>query len=239
MRSLLFDFGGTLDGPLHWLDRFLKHYQACGLAIARKELEPAFDAATRTAYRQSARMQHYTLLDLVTHLVTYQLDFLVNNDRQYEGFASNTRGELAACISDRFVGESRIDLERNLNLLRPLAQQFTIGIVSNFYGNLSVVLADAGFEHAVTAVADSGRLGVYKPDLEIYRQALAMMSNSASETLMIGDSLTKDCRPARKLGMKTVWFRPEPHLDANDSGGAADFVISSLDELPDLLCRIH
>jgi FMN phosphatase YigB (HAD superfamily) len=46
---------------------------------------------------------------------------------------------------------------------------------------------------------------------------------------MIGDSLGKDCAPARKLGMRTVWLRTEQR-DGEDSV-AADVTIRSIDEV--------
>jgi FMN phosphatase YigB (HAD superfamily) len=46
---------------------------------------------------------------------------------------------------------------------------------------------------------------------------------------MIGDSLAKDCAPARKLGMRTVWLRTGPR--GADDAGAADTTIQSIDEV--------
>ncbi len=238
MRSLLFDFGGTLDWPLHWLDRFINHYQACGLTITRAELDPAFDAATQAAYRQSTNLQNYGLHDLVRHLVRLQIDFLLKSKHVWDSPVLVESDELAKLISDSFVRESQLGLSRSHKLLNSLAQHFTIGIVSNFYGNLSFVLAEAGFGHVIKAVADSGCLGIYKPDLQIYRAALAMLAAEASDTIMIGDSLIKDCFPARQLGMKTVWLRHSCTPDETNWRERANFTISTLDELVELLCRI-
>jgi hypothetical protein len=40
ITALLFDFGGTLDGPAHWLDRFLASYRNAGIDISRADLDP-------------------------------------------------------------------------------------------------------------------------------------------------------------------------------------------------------
>lgn len=238
MRSLLFDFGGTLDWPLHWLDRFVNHYQACGVSIARADLDPAFDAATQAAYRQSANLQNYGLCDLIRHLVRLQLDFLSKSEHRWDPPVSAEPHKVVERISDSFVQESQLGLSRSRKLLNSLAQHFTIGIVSNFYGNLSFVLVEAGFSHSIKAVTDSGCLGIYKPDLRIYRAALAMLAAEASDTIMVGDSLAKDCFPARQLGMKAVWLRHSRVPDETDWKESANFTISALDELPELLCRI-
>jgi putative hydrolase of the HAD superfamily len=88
-----------------------------------------------------------------------------------------------------------------------------------------------------SAIADSGQMGIYKPDLRIYEAAIAAMKVGARETLMIGDSLDKDCAPARRLGMQTVWLR---HREAKPPEGPlpADFTITALDGLEDVICRI-
>ena len=46
---------------------------------------------------------------------------------------------------------------------------------------------------------------------------------------MIGDSLAKDCAPAHKLGMRTVWLRTSPQ--SGEDSGAADVTIRSIDEV--------
>jgi len=46
---------------------------------------------------------------------------------------------------------------------------------------------------------------------------------------MIGDSLAKDCAPAHKLGMRTVWLRTESGRD--EDSVAADVTIRSIDEV--------
>jgi FMN phosphatase YigB (HAD superfamily) len=53
---------------------------------------------------------------------------------------------------------------------------------------------------------------------------------------MIGDSLEKDCAPARALGLKAVWYRPASgDANANAHGSAsADYVVADLEELVEL-----
>ena len=62
ISALFFDFGGTLDGPLHWLDRFLVQYRAAGANLSREQLDRAFEHATkagcaRTSGRVSDRIE--------------------------------------------------------------------------------------------------------------------------------------------------------------------------------------
>jgi hypothetical protein len=76
MRTILFDFGATLDYPRHWLDRFFVHYRAAGIGLTREQLDPGFDHATRIAYRSSKMLSTYGLTELVDYLVRLQIEFL-------------------------------------------------------------------------------------------------------------------------------------------------------------------
>jgi putative hydrolase of the HAD superfamily len=243
MRAVLFDFGGTLDSPRHWLDRFLTHYNDAGLAVTRAELDPAFDTATRIAYRSSDALGNHSLQELIPFLVNLQLEHLCDEctdvSRMVKQLAAGSfKREITHRISEAFIEESMDGLARSRTVLSSLKSRFAIGVVSNFYGNLERILRDAGFAPIVGALADSGRLGIYKPDVRIYRAALAMLAVSAAETIMVGDSLERDCAPARGLGMRTVWLR---HLEApREPAGRihADFTIDGLEELDELICRM-
>ncbi len=195
MRAILFDFGGTLDGPSHWLDRFLANYCASGLSLSRDELDSAYTYATRRAYDDSERLREYGLARLVQYLVGAQFDWLL------EKGPLEVRGVLGS-----------------------------LGVVSNFYGNLDHVLAEARIAELLGAVADSTRLGFFKPDVRIFKEALRQLAVAPGDAVMVGDSLDKDCAPARSLGLKTIWVR-DPGAQARGDEAMADYRISTLDEL--------
>lgn len=239
MRALLFDFGGTLDYPRHWLDRFLAHYREAGIAIERAELDPAFDAATRTAYRAGIRLRECGMAELVAYLVGLQFDHLrahgpsgIRGALSHEAHDKHGLG-MGGRITRAFVAESREGLAYSRRVLAELAPRFRLGLVSNFYGNLDRIVVESELSRYISAITDSGRLGVYKPDPAIFAAALDQIGSRPDETAVIGDSLGKDCAPARRLGMRTVWLRHREfaHLSCD---GLADFTIDSLAELKDL-----
>ena len=111
IRALLFDFGGTLDYPRHWLDRFLRHYHEAGFQLTRDELDGAFDAATRTAYRSGSLLRRERLAELLDYLIDLQLAFLRDhhviantNLNLADDSARNRAREQIGCA---FVAESR------------------------------------------------------------------------------------------------------------------------------------
>lgn len=104
-----------------------------------------------------------------------------------------------------------------------------MGIVSNFYGNLDRILEEAKLDRYFAAVADSSRVGIFKPEPGIFETALKKIQCAPESAAMIGDSLAKDCAPARKLGMRTVWLRTA--AQSGDDASAADITIRSIDEV--------
>lgn len=237
MRAILFDFGGTLDSPRHWLDRFVDHYRHAGLVLSRATLDPAFDEATRIAYRATASLRVYGLSDLVRYLVHQQFLFLADYavpeavELSTQLLSERHRRELVERISTSFVEETTTGLAQSRTILTQISRKYTLGVVSNFYGNLQRVLEEAGFDDVIRVIADSGHLGIYKPDLGIYRTALAMLDLAPSEVAMVGDSLEKDCAPARQLGLTTVWLRHPGMTPTASAKRHADFTIAALEEL--------
>ena len=240
MRAILFDFGGTLDCPRHWLDRFVAHYQAAGIDIERAELEGAFSTATQKAYACGTRLWDYSLSQLIRFLIDLQFAHLSGRDAAAQRrllaavSAGKSINELKTQIRDSFVAESAVGFGVSRRLLASLAQHLKIGVVSNFYGNLDRVIGEAGFAHSIRTIADSGRLGFYKPDPRILAASLAQLRVHPQDAVMVGDSISKDCEPARQMGMATVWLQ---HREFNRRELApsdpADFTIHSLEELKD------
>ncbi|MBV8774050.1 MAG: HAD family hydrolase [Deltaproteobacteria bacterium] len=236
MRAILFDFGGTLDFPRHWLDRFLAHYRAAGILISREELEPAFDAATKYAYSAGSTVREFGLTALIQYLLEHQFVNLrkrgllpaPNSITANSGTTGSL--ELMTQIRDAFVAESSNGLAVSRPLLMSLAPRFRLGVVSNFYGNLTRILAEADLSHAVHAVADSGTIGFYKPDTRLFTAALTKLGMRPEETVMVGDSIAKDCVPAHAMGMRTVWLRHSENAGQVHSD-AVDFTLNRLQGL--------
>jgi len=234
ITALLFDFGGTLDGPAHWLDRFLMSYRAAGIEITRAELDPAFAHATRIGYGATRVVARFGLTDLVRFLVGHQFEYLRKSGpialrTKLDEAGSAGRHRLVEAVTNSFVRETAAGLAHSREVVGALKRRFKLGIVSNFYGNLDKILAEAKLDRFFAAVADSSRVGIFKPDAGIFEAALKKIQCAPESAAMIGDSLGKDCAPAHELGMRTVWLRTasQPAYDT----AAADFTIRSIDEV--------
>lgn len=242
LRAILFDFGGTLDLRSHWLDRFLECYRATGLDLKREELDPAFSHATRVGYSAGSSIESFGLAELAEFLIENQVEYLrANGPYRIKGALADRRGNesLERRVRERFVKKTSEGLRRSRLVLETLRSRFKLGIVSNWYGNLEAVLAEAGMRSLVDVAVDSTRVGFFKPDPRIFQAALSALAVTADETAMVGDSVAKDCLPAHRLGMRTVLLRADVDQsdtpDAPDATGERDYVpdytIGSLDEI--------
>jgi len=220
-RAILLDYGGTLDGDArHWFDHFLELYARVGHPLPAARLKPAFYAADE-ALGADADVRAYGLVRMVERHVRLQLAALEIADPAVE------RRLIAA-----FVGDTRAAWERNRPLLARLAGAFTLGVVSNSYGNLPTLLAEAALA-PFALVIDSALVGVRKPDPAIYSLAARRLDLPPDAILHVGDSWERDVVPARLLGMRAAWLAP-PEAMIPDT--AADvWRIASLLELQALL----
>jgi FMN phosphatase YigB (HAD superfamily) len=235
LSALLLDFGGTLDGPLHWLDRFVGQYHAAGIEITREELDGAFEYATQAGYRAGRVIGRFGMVDLIRFLVGNQVEFLARQGPQaLRGRLGSTgakgRHQTVEQIAAGFVGATREGMEANRGILKALKKRFRVGVVSNFYGNLDRILKEAGMTEMIDSITDSSQVGIFKPRPGIFEAALRGLGVSPAAAAMVGDSPEKDCVPAHRLGLTTVWYRAGGSGDGRHCA-SADYTIGSLGEL--------
>jgi putative hydrolase of the HAD superfamily len=220
--ALLFDFGGTLDGPgLTWKSRAFSLYHAAGLAADPAEFDPVFYAADDA------------LVGAVP--VTLGLDETVR--RLFTGISAKlgvADAGVTARLAQPFIDDARASLRDSTRVLARLARRHRLGIVSNFYGNLGAVCADAGLTPLLGAIADSTAVGWGKPDARIFRHALDALGVSAGDAAFVGDSRPRDMEGARALAMPHVWL-VAPTATPGEPCCPGDAVIRSLDELEAVL----
>ena len=195
LRTLLFDYGGTLDAPgVPWVERFLEIYAAEGLSEPDERVRAAFGHATRCAYADS-NIRGFGLDQTVIFHIDRQLEFLGRREPR-----------LAAAVGARFVGAARADLAASRAVLTRLQPRFALGVISNFYGNVHILLEEAGISPLLSTIIDSTRAGVSKPDPAIFRMAIDKVGGTAAEAMYIGDSFEKDVVGARAAGLQTAWL---------------------------------
>ena len=120
-------------------------------------------------------------------------------------------------------------------LLEELSEHYRLFIASN--GNSKTQdrrIALSGIGRYFEEVFVSERLGAQKPTKEFFGACFARIPGfDLSRAVMVGDSLTSDIRGGLNAGMRTVWYNPEGK--PAPSSGAAEFTVTHLSELPELL----
>ncbi len=82
-----------------------------------------------------------------------------------------------------------------------------VGIVSNSEGHLAALVEELGWTELFPVVADSGALGIEKPDPAIFAWACARMGVSPEGCAHVGDAWAADFEGALAAGMRAVLFR--------------------------------
>lgn len=220
MKSLLFDYGGTLDADgTTWLERFLPLYKEAGLEVPLDRLERAFYDSDDNLHARHALKG----LDL-SQTVRLQVEDVIMA-------VAPSRRDLIDPIAGRFVADCRSHFKRLTPVLERLASRYRLGVVSNFYGNLDGILSAEGLRPLFSVVADSGVLGVTKPEPAIFLHAAKACQAEPSQCVMVGDSIKRDMAGATGVGMKKALITAvKPTPDAGQ-----DWTIGSVTELEAIL----
>lgn len=219
MKSILFDYGGTLDSDgSTWLERFHPIYKECGINVPKERFDRAF-------YDSDDDLPEKFSLDGLDLEQTLRLQVrAVLQDLAPE------RVDLADRIAGRFAADSRAHFRRLAPVLKRLAQRYRLGVVSNFYGNLDGILRAEGLIELFSVVADSGVLGVTKPDPEIFLHAARALDSRPEECVMVGDSVPRDMKGAAGIGMKKALVCTRAEVPA----AGQDWTVRSVVELETL-----
>ena len=127
-------------------------------------------------------------------------------------------------------------LATSRTIVEELSDRYPTVLVTNFYGNMPVVLKEFGLDSCFGHIIESAVVGLRKPDPALFAKGVEALGLEPFEVVVIGDSYRKDIHPARTLGCKAVWLKKicweeEPILP----GAEPTAIISSLEELPAII----
>lgn len=128
-------------------------------------------------------------------------------------------------------------------VLENLSKKYRLGIIANQSKGLFDRLVKLGiaeyFEPEL--VISSSEKNLHKPDIRIFELALEKSGDSASESVMIGDRIDNDVKPAKQLGMKSIRIKRgiASSQQAPSAEYEADFTIRNLYELDGILDKMQ
>lgn len=217
-KGYIFDYGGTLDtGGQHWGMLLWHAFERHQVPVSESQFRDAYVYAERTLGRNKIIQPTDTFLQTLKAKVQLELTYL--NNESYTD----------AIVSDVYEStKSQTALSRRV-LMQMKASPMVL--VSNFYGNISVVLQEFGLDGIFEEVIESAVVGIRKPDPQIFLLGVDALGMKPEEVTVVGDSLEKDIIPAKRAGCHTVWLKGEGWTNARDGENQADRVIMTLDEL--------
>jgi FMN phosphatase YigB (HAD superfamily) len=223
--AVLLDFGGTLDADgIPWKERVRRLFHDERLAVPAAEFDPAFYAAD----------------DALVGAIPSTLPFDATVTALFLGIARRLGlpepEPIAGRLALRFLADSVAHLRANAPMLGRLAERYRLGIVSNFYGNLSRVCKDTGIAQFFDVLIDSARVGHRKPEPTIFHRALDALGVTPESALFVGDALERDMAGARSCRIPHIWLTPGVSSRPPRAGCCpGDRIVHSLRELEALL----
>ena len=217
-KGYIFDYGGTLDtGGQHWGMVLWHAFERHQDPVSESQFRDAYVYAERTLGKNKIIQPTDTFLQTLKAKVQLELTYL-NNESYTDAIVSDVyeRTKSQTALSRRVLMQMKAS---------PMV------LVSNFYGNISVVLQEFGLDGIFAEVIESAVVGIRKPDPQIFLLGVDALGMKPEEVTVVGDSLEKDIIPAKRAGCHTVWLKGEGWTNAQDGENQADRVIMTLDEL--------
>lgn len=226
IKGVLFDFGGCLDSDgIHSRELFFNCF----------EQVDALGALTWDEFQEG-----YTFSDqlMILNGLIEKADLQEMNRLMCHYICEKLSipQDFVHSVSDQITRFQTNYLNRNRDVLYELSQNYKLGIISNFSGNLEVVLKEFSLDLYFDFVLDSYHVGDTKPSEKIFKVAVEKTQCRPSELIMVGDNPLRDIIPAGNLGMKTILIRSEKsrYIKSEDCH-SADMIINSLLELPSMI----
>lgn len=232
-KGLIFDYGGTIDtNSVHWSEVLWDGFVAADIQVEKTAFREAYVYGEQTLAKQPLILPHYTMLDLLRIKVNIETRYL-----REKGFWKADEAERVV-KAERVAYQCYEHVQSVINTSREvllyLADRYSMALVSNFYGNIHAVLRDFHLE-CFPIVIESAVVGIRKPDPRIFQMGIDALGLKAEDTIVIGDSYSKDIVPAATLGCQTIWLRGAGWENETVEESLPTAIISNIQELTTLL----
>lgn len=198
--STLIDFKGSFDNAAREVltlgqhpvtpesvEQYFQYNDAMWFGLGLHEIE-----------RQDIRANYHQLYWKYIHLANQQAKELMGLNAPLE--------DLIECFMDN-LGRCAIPMPNAVKVCKKLAKTHTLCVATNGLKRIQPgKLKD--FHPYLTHTFISEELGRIKPEKEYFDQILEELGCSASQCLMVGDSLANDIQGARVSGMDSCFYNP-------------------------------
>ena len=229
-KGYIFDYGGTIDtNGCHWGKMLWHAYQRHNIPVSEDEFRKAYVYAERTLGRIQIIQSDYTFRKTLSVKLRIEFEYLQDKGIIVSG-NFNSASEQTAILDDLYKMVVA-NTEKAREVLLKLKEHADIVLVSNFYGNLSVVLKEFNLDDIFDKVIESAVVGVRKPDPAIFQLGINALGMAPENIVLVGDSYEKDIVPGKKVGLNTIWIKGEQWDDKQYDEKLADKVITDFSQL--------
>lgn len=203
IKGIIFDYGGTIDtNGIHWGELIWQEYCNSGIEIERKLYREAYVHGERSLAKSPIIEPTDTFRTLLHKKMAIQSAYL--REKVNEGILATGKEDE---IAERCYGRVLDTLAVSRPIIENIATEYPLVLVSNFYGNMPVVLEEFRLSHLFGTIIESSVVGIRKPDPALFAMGVDALGIEASNTIVIGDSYRKDIFPSSTLGCRSVWLK--------------------------------
>ncbi|BEG99300.1 HAD family hydrolase [Bacteroides sedimenti] len=232
IKGIIFDYGGTIDtNGKHWAEVLWSRYKELNIPVSKEDFKKAYVHGERTLALQPLIKPFHDFYDVLLIKSKIQIEYLVQHGLLSDSPQTNKYPEeIAKGCYDFTKGV----VKNSLFVVNKLSVKYKLTLVSNFYGNINKVLENFGLLCSFKSVIESAVVGVRKPDPAIFSLGVRELGIEAHETVVIGDSFSKDIVPAKAAGCRTIWLKGEG-WEENTDDSIPDAIITDLSQVISLL----
>jgi len=234
IKGLIFDYGATLDTcGCHWGQMIRHAYERNSIPVSEEQFRDAYVFAERTLGSNPIIQSRYTFYKTLQIKIRIEMEFI--KEHNYWNPSKADLDKAICAVVDDLYARVKEYTHNSVELLALLKKKYRMVLVSNFYGNISVVLNEFGFDGMFQNIIESAVVGIRKPDPRIYMLGVDTLQMKPEETVVIGDSFKKDIVPAKKIGCNVIWIKGETWTDEYNDESLPDVIITDLRQLIDIL----
>ena len=235
IKGVIFDYGGTIDtNGIHWGEVIAEQYRLAGVEIDRDLYRNAYVHGERSLAKAPIITPEDTFHTLLRKKIAIQFEYLREQTPSQQFTTA-----LAERIADGCYNKVKETLATSRAIVEQLSKQYPMVLVTNFYGNMPVVLKEFGLAGYFKSIVESSIVGIRKPDPALFALGVDALQLPAEEIVVIGDSYRKDIYPSSTLGSKTIWLKnicweEEPIADEH----APTAIIGNIEQVPATIADI-
>ncbi|MBP6528293.1 MAG: HAD family hydrolase, partial [Prevotella sp.] len=204
-------------------------YQRQNVPVTEEQFREAYVHGERTLGNLPIIKPDYTFYKTLDTKLRLEMEYLCSS-----GFWDAGEDELMsmkkAVLDDVYSYVKKVT-DHSRDVLEKLRANYPMVLVSNFYGNVEVVIKEFKLDHLFLDIVESATVGIRKPDPRIYKLGVEKLGLQPEEVIVVGDSFYKDIEPANKIGCKTIWFKGEGWTDKVYDETLPDRIITDIAQL--------